>query len=131
MGRWKFLQVSLISIFSFNWIARDLKSLTNLKLGHNLIKSFQGYFFLRNVQYLDLSHNVLTNVGNETMIGDNMQNLKQFRLNENQLVLCDAFFYQMSRLPNLQALDLKQANMPCICDLPVRPLKNNQISKIF
>ena len=55
------------------------------------------------------------------MIGDNMQNLKQFRLNENQLVLCDAFFYQMSRLPHLQALDLKQANMPCICDIPVGP----------
>ncbi|CBY37904.1 unnamed protein product [Oikopleura dioica] len=52
------------------------------------------------------------------MIGDNMQNLKQLRLNENQLVLCDAFFYQISRLPYLQALDLKQANMPCVCEIP-------------
>lgn len=97
---------------------RDLRVLTTLKLGHNRIQSFQGYFFLRTVEFLDLSHNALTSVGNEAMIGDNMQNLKQLRLNENQLVLCDAFFYQISRLPYLQALDLKQANMPCVCDIP-------------
>ena len=93
--------------------------LTTLKLGHNRIQSFQGYFFLRTVEFLDLSHNALTSVGNEAMIGDNMQNLKQLRLNENHLVLCDAFFYQISRLPYLQALDLKQANMPCVCEIPV------------
>ena len=103
----------------FNESFRDLRVLTTLKLGHNRIQSFQGYFFLRTVEFLDLSHNALTSVGNEAMIGDNMQNLKQLRLNENQLVLCDAFFYQISRLPYLQALDLKQANMPCVCDIPV------------
>lgn len=104
--------------------------LTTLKLGHNRIQSFQGYFFLRTVEFLDLSHNALTSVGNEAMIGDNMQNLKQLRLNENQLVLCDAFFYQINRLPYLQALDLKQANMPCVCDIPVR-LKFSYIDNVF
>ena len=59
---------------SIEWIHAQvfstLKNLQKLDLSKNLIKKFEGYFYLANLQVLNLNMNMLTDLGNATMMGE-------------------------------------------------------------
>jgi hypothetical protein len=68
---------------------------------------------------LNLSFNKISNLGNFTMMGENLRSLEFLRLNSNRLVLCDAFFNEITKMPTMKILDIKSAMIPCLCDLTV------------
>lgn len=59
---------------SIEWIHAQvfatLKNLQKLDLSKNLLKIFEGYFYLGNLQVLNLNMNMLTDLGNATMMGE-------------------------------------------------------------
>ena len=74
---------------------------------------------MRSLTTLNLSDNHISDLGNFTMLGMNLQNLNHLRLNQNRLVLCDAFFNQIIQMKSLQVVDIKSATMPCLCEISV------------
>ena len=109
-----------LAIFWFLYfLFRELTSLTTLDLSHNRLVSFQGYYYMRSLTTLNLSDNHISDLGNFTMLGMNLQNLNHLRLNQNRLVLCDAFFNQIIQMKSLQVVDIKSATMPCLCEISV------------
>ena len=49
--------------------------------------------------------------------GAGLSSLEHFKLNENRLVLCDDFFHGILAMSNLKVLDVKNAIMPCPCEI--------------
>ena len=57
-----------------------LKSLTDLDLSQNRLVKFEGYFYLRSLQVLNLDMNKITDLGNFTMMGQGLSSLNHFRI---------------------------------------------------
>ena len=69
----QFLHTIILHGNAIEWIHpavfAGLKGLTHLDLSKNQIKKFEGYFYLSNLQVLNLNMNMLTDLGNSTMMG--------------------------------------------------------------
>ncbi|MBL7472220.1 leucine-rich repeat domain-containing protein [Robertkochia sediminum] len=101
----KTLDLSGNTISNLDGLSRLPNTLTELSLNYNLIKSFNIVELPENLEFLDLSNNILDNdFFNQNSVHEN---LKVLLLSNNQIVITSSILHSiLERFPNIEYLEL-------------------------